>query len=93
MNLYLKLKEVRESRGFTQLELAEKIGTTYQMISDYEREKKTPSTVLLLSFILRSITGFLFLLGVNDTKRTTPKININGIIIPTYFLPVRLTLN
>ena len=43
MTLYLKIKEIREKKGLTQLELANKLGTTYQVISDYERNKRTPS--------------------------------------------------
>lgn len=43
MKLYLKLKEVRESKGFTQKELAEKIGIDFQSISRYERNLSNPT--------------------------------------------------
>lgn len=47
-----KLKEARESRGFTIRELAEKIGLiTHQALSKYETGKATPPADILLSIM------------------------------------------
>ena len=42
------LKVLREIRGYSQLELAKKIGTTPALISDYERYRRRPSYERLL---------------------------------------------
>lgn len=39
-----KLRSLRESNGYTQTELAEKVGVGQHMISCYEHGVKTPST-------------------------------------------------
>ena len=41
------LKELRESRGLTQQELAERAGLTYQRISAYERGDNDPANMTL----------------------------------------------
>jgi transcriptional regulator with XRE-family HTH domain len=38
----LKIKFLRQSKGLTQKELAEKIGTTWEMVSRYETGKSSP---------------------------------------------------
>lgn len=43
MTLYLKIKELREKKGLTQLELAKKLGISDITISKYERYVQTPS--------------------------------------------------
>ena len=48
MNTCRNLKFIREYRGFTQPELAEKIGVSQQMISYIEKGLKEPSTINLI---------------------------------------------
>lgn len=43
MKLYLKLKEIRLSKNFTQKELGDLIGLPYQNISAFERGTAYPS--------------------------------------------------
>ena len=48
VNICRNLKSIREYRGFTQPELAEKIGVSQQMISYIEKGLKEPSTINLI---------------------------------------------
>jgi len=48
VNTCRNLKFIREYRGFTQPELAEKIGVSQQMISYIEKGLKEPSTINLI---------------------------------------------
>ena len=48
MNTCKNLKLIREYRGFTQPQLAEKIGVSQQMISFIETGLKEPSTINLI---------------------------------------------
>jgi len=43
-----KIKELRDGRGWTQNELAEKLGTDGRMISHYEKGKNIPSADILI---------------------------------------------
>lgn len=43
MSLYLKLKEIREKKGMSQEELAEKLGINRTMIIHYEKGRNYPS--------------------------------------------------
>lgn len=56
----IRLKQARESRGFTKVELAELVGVTRQSISQYEMGKITPSEGVLneLSYILKYPVDF-----------------------------------
>ena len=42
MSFGTKIKELRKERGLSQGELAEKLGTSQKVISDYERERTSP---------------------------------------------------
>lgn len=61
-----KLKELRLKFGFTQRQLAERIGVTSSVISYYERQERYPSpdVVIRLSYIFHTSTDFL--LGLED---------------------------
>ena len=43
-----RIKELRDSKGWTQSELAEKLGTDNRMISHYEKKKNIPSAEILV---------------------------------------------
>lgn len=62
-----RLQLVREFRGFTQTEMGERLSISHALISDYEKGKRFPSSIVLNR--LSSITGFLpdfFLRRVDD---------------------------
>lgn len=54
LSIAAKIKQTREAAGFTQAQLAEKIGTTSQNISQYERGLRKPKyeTMLKISTAL-----------------------------------------
>lgn len=43
MKLYLKIRELRQKKGFTQKELADLLEVSEVTISNFENNKKTPS--------------------------------------------------
>lgn len=45
-----RVKELRSERGWTQAELAEKVGVSRQSINSIERERYVPSLSLALTF-------------------------------------------
>lgn len=49
-NFSIKLKEVRKSKGISQTELANLLGTKQQSISKYEQGLDTPSLERLIEF-------------------------------------------
>lgn len=50
-NLPLNLKQLRKSAGFTQKQLADKLGITYQSYQAYEYGKTLPSLPIILSVV------------------------------------------
>lgn len=61
-----RLREARNKRGLTQLQLAEKAGTSKEMISFYERDRGYPQ-VLTLSYIADALEVTTdYLLGRDD---------------------------
>ena len=42
MNTGMNIKMLRKAKGWSQIELAEKLNTTQKVISDYETEKRKP---------------------------------------------------
>lgn len=47
-----RLARLRKEKGYTQVELAEKIGTIQTVVSDYERDKLRPHVEMLVRFAL-----------------------------------------
>jgi putative transcriptional regulator len=45
-----RIKELRDDRGWTQQELADKVGVSRQSINSIERDRYVPSLVLALTF-------------------------------------------
>lgn len=56
------IKKLRKGRGFTQEELAERLGVTYQAISKWENDSGMPdiSQIVPLATIFDVSTDFLF---------------------------------
>ena len=61
----MKLKEVREKKGLTQRELAEKIGQTSQSVNQYESGKRSMNIDTLLKVIDVLDCSADELLGIN----------------------------
>lgn len=61
-----RLKSLRESKGFTQDELAEKVGVTKQAISQYERGVRRPDFDTLSALCDLFNVSSDFLLGKSD---------------------------
>lgn len=66
MNVCENLKAIRQLNGFTQVELAERIGTNERSIRYFEAGLKNPSVITLIKLAkvlhcsLEDITGFDF---------------------------------
>ena len=63
-----KIKKLREQNGYTQTELAKKLGITRSGVNAWEMGISTPSTqyIVELSSIFQVSTDFL--LGINETS-------------------------
>ena len=70
------IKKLRKGRGFTQEELAERLGVTYQAISKWENNSGMPdiSQIVPLATIFDVSTDFLF--GVDRTSETEDALKI-----------------
>ena len=75
-----KIYEVRISFGWTQVQLAQKLGVTKQTVSNWENDNIQPSIDMLvkLSNVLNVSTDYL--LGLTPTN----SINVDG--LPTQFV-------
>ena len=70
------IKNLRKGRGFTQEELAERLGVTYQAISKWENDSGMPdiSQIVPLATIFDVSTDFLF--GIDHTSETEDALKI-----------------
>ena len=70
------IKKLRKGRGFTQEELAERLGVTYQAISKWENDSGMPdiSQIVPLATIFDVSTDFLF--GIDNTSETEEALKI-----------------
>ena len=70
------IKNLRKGRGFTQEELAERLGVTYQAISKWENDSGMPdiSQIVPLATIFDVSTDFLF--GIDHTSETEEALKI-----------------
>ena len=68
MDFGTRLKELRKQNGFTQQQLAERVGVTKSVISFYELKERAPSPDVLtkLSYIFHVSTDYL--LGIERNK-------------------------
>lgn len=70
------IRKLRKGRGFTQEELAERLGVTYQAISKWENDSGMPdiSQIVPLATIFDVSTDFLF--GIDHTSETEDALKI-----------------
>jgi transcriptional regulator with XRE-family HTH domain len=64
----VRLAQLRKERGFTQVELAQKIGSIQAIISDYERAKTRPTAEVLIQLALALEVSSDVLLGLPQPK-------------------------
>ena len=63
-----RLARIRKEKGFTQVELAQKIGTIQVMVSDYERGRLRPHADMLARFAVALDVSADELLGLERKK-------------------------
>jgi transcriptional regulator with XRE-family HTH domain len=63
-----RLSRMRKERGYTQAELAEKIGLIRYLISDYERDKRRPNYEMIIRLALALEVTTDELLGLKQSK-------------------------
>ena len=70
------IKSLRKGRGFTQEELAERLGVTYQAISKWENDSGMPdiSQIVPLATIFDVSTDYLF--GIDNSSETEDAVQI-----------------
>ena len=69
VELARKLRELREANGFTQKQVAERIGLTTSVVSAYENEIRLPSYPALIKLTALYHVSADYLLGITE-KRT-----------------------
>ncbi len=81
MSLGSRLKKERERRNWSQIFVAEKIGITNAVLSNYERNYRDPDTETLKKLALLYEVTTDYLLGITDNPATTKEDNEFPIII------------
>ncbi len=70
-----RLARLRKERGYTQIELAEKVGMIQVLISDYERNKLRPYADIVARFAVALDVSTDELLGTARPKKLAPAVN------------------
>lgn len=86
-----KLKELRKSKGWTQVQVAAKMGLTDSVISFYERQERAPSPEVLIKFAELYDVSTDYLLGVekvNDQHLDVTGLSKREITILKEFLEI-----
>lgn len=68
VNFGERLKELRQSAGLTQKQLADKIWVTKATISYYEQSERNPSPEILVKLATAFHVSTDYLLGINDKQ-------------------------
>lgn len=63
------IKELRQSKGLTQTQLAERIGVKKSIISAYETDSRPPSLDMLIKYAREFHVSTDYLLDMETTKR------------------------
>lgn len=71
-----RISKIRKKRGLTQTELAEKIGLTQKLVSDYETNRVNISAVMLCHFAITLGVSADKLLGLNHSDHEEPEISL-----------------
>ncbi len=73
-----RLARLRKERGYTQHQLADEIGITQKLISDYELEKIRPYPEMIARFALTLRVSTDILIGIqdNDNSESEPNLKI-----------------
>lgn len=61
-----RIRELRQSRGFSQVELASKLGVTKQSVSNWENDNIQPSIEMLIQLAKVFSVSTDYLLGLDD---------------------------
>lgn len=67
-NVGERIRELRKQRGWTQAQLADKIGVTKSVISFYERQDRAPSPEVLIKFANLFDVSADYLLGIEKVE-------------------------
>ena len=70
-----RLARLRKERGFTQVELAEKLGVIQAIVSDYERGKLRPHYEMIVRFATVLQVSADEVLGLAGPKKTNAPVN------------------
>lgn len=73
-----KLKDLRTKHGYSQKQVAEKIGVSPSIVSGYETGERTPSTEVLLSLSYLYNCSCDYLLG-KKPEQPAPTLNLHGL--------------
>jgi transcriptional regulator with XRE-family HTH domain len=71
-----RIADVRKKRGITQIELAEKIGITQKLVSDYETDRLNISAKMLCHFAIALSTTADVLLGFNHSEQKNEELSL-----------------
>lgn len=64
-----RLKEIRTSRGLSQDDLADLLGTSKQVISRYETNQRTPKITVAAEYAEKLNVSLTYLMGADETPR------------------------
>lgn len=64
-----RLKEIRTSRGLSQDDLADLLGTSKQVISRYETNQRTPKITVAAEYAKKLNVPLTYLMGADETPR------------------------
>lgn len=68
MSVGQRIARIRKERGYTQNELAERIGTIQALVSDYERDKLRLNAKMAVRFAIALEVSTDELLGLNSAN-------------------------
>lgn len=74
-----RIARFRKERGFTQVEVAKKIGLSQVLVSDYERERLRPTPDTIIKSVQFLLVTTDELLGVKDTPPAGSKLSLKTI--------------
>lgn len=78
MNMADRIQYLRKTKGFSQEELADKMGVSRQAVSKWESEQSTPDIekIIMMSEIFEVTTDYI-LKGIEPVNMTDKKISLS----------------